>query len=58
MQHLREQALPEDGQDDDPLFRVGLAVEHDERLAAEMAKWEAAMAGDGLADLPPFRSGT
>ena len=45
-------------QDDDPLYRVGLAVERDERLAAEMAAWETATAGDGLADLPPFRSGT
>ena len=58
VRHLLEQALPEDGQDDDPLYRVGLAVEQDERLGAEMAEWEEAMAGDGLADLPPFRPAT
>ena len=56
MQHLPKQALPDDRQDDDPLYRVGLAVEQDERLAAEVTEWETAMAGDGLTGLPPFRS--
>jgi hypothetical protein len=48
IQRLLEQALPGGG--DDPLYRVALAVEHDKRLAAEMAEWDATIE-DGLA--PP-----
>jgi hypothetical protein len=50
VQRLLEQALPAEDGDDDPLYRAGLAVEQDERLAAEMAEWEAATIGDGLAE--------
>lgn len=49
VQDLLERALPPDGGDDDPLYRAALAVEGDERLAAEMAEWEEAALGDGLA---------
>jgi plasmid stability protein len=48
VQRLLEQALPPDEGEDDPLYRAALDVERDERLAAEMAEWDAA-AGDGLA---------
>lgn len=41
VQRLLEQALPPDEGEDDPLYRVALAVEQDERLAAEMAEWDA-----------------
>lgn len=41
---LIRQALPED---DDPLYRLALDVEREERLNAEMAEWEG-VAGDGL----------
>ena len=47
VQRLLEQALPPDEGGDDPLYRAALAVEQDERLAAEMAEW-VATAGDGL----------
>ena len=47
-QQLLEQALPPVGGDDDPLYRAALAVEHDARLATEMAEWEAATVADGL----------
>jgi hypothetical protein len=51
IQRLLEEALPPgDGGDDDPLYQAALAVEQDEKLAAEMAEWEAAMIGDGLSD--------
>ena len=50
IQRLLEQALPGDEGEDDPLYRVALVVEHDERLAAEMAEWDATIE-DGLA--PP-----
>jgi hypothetical protein len=33
---------------DDPLYRAAIAVERDERLAAEMAEWEASAVADGL----------
>ena len=47
VQQLLEQALPADEGEDDPLYRAALDVERDERLAAEMAEWDAAV-GDGL----------
>lgn len=47
VQRLLEQALPTDEGEDDPLYQAALAVEQDERLAAEMADWDAT-AGDGL----------
>ena len=46
MQRLLARLL--DAGEDDPLYRAALAVEQDERLAAEMAEWDAAV-GDGLA---------
>lgn len=49
IQQLLEEALPpEDVPDDDPLYQTALAVEQDEKLAAEMAEWEEATIGDGL----------
>lgn len=56
VQRLLEQALPPDEGEDDPLYKAALAVEQDERLAAEMAEWDAT-AGDGLAPEPPAASG-
>jgi metal-responsive CopG/Arc/MetJ family transcriptional regulator len=51
IQRLLEQALPpEDAGDDDPLYQAALAVEQDEKLADEMAEWEAATIADGLND--------
>lgn len=47
VQGLLEQALPPEGSEDDPLYQIALAVEQDERLAAEMAEWDVT-AGDGL----------
>ena len=35
------QALPGDEGEDDPLYQLALAVEHDQRLATEMADWDA-----------------
>lgn len=52
---LLEQAEPAEGQENDPLYLVGLAAEQDEGLTAEMADWQEATTGDGLADLPPFK---
>jgi hypothetical protein len=51
IQKLLEQALPADGGEDDPLYRAALAVEQDERLAAEMAEWDLTT-GDGLEPEP------
>jgi hypothetical protein len=48
IQRLLEQALPGDEGEDDPLYQIALAVEHDERLAAEMAEWDATIE-EGLA---------
>jgi hypothetical protein len=48
IQALLEQALPNEEGEDDPLYQVALAVEHDEGLAAEMAEWDATIE-DGLA---------
>jgi len=47
IQRLLEQALPADEGKDDPLYQAALAVEHDERLAAEMTEWDATI-DDGL----------
>jgi metal-responsive CopG/Arc/MetJ family transcriptional regulator len=50
IQDLLEQALPPDGiAENDPLYLAALAVEKDEALAAEMAEWEPATLGDGVA---------
>jgi hypothetical protein len=48
VQQLLEQALPSEQGDDDPLYRVALAVEQDVRLTAEMAEWETATVADGM----------
>ena len=56
VQRLLEQALPPDEGEDDPLFRAALEVEQDERLAAEMAEWDATV-GDGLAPEATAASG-
>lgn len=56
VRRLLEQALPSEDDDNDPLYLAALALEHDSRLAAEMGEWEKTMIGDGLTDLPPFRS--
>ena len=53
VQGLLEQALPADESEDDPLYRAALAVEQDERLAAEMAAWDVT-SGDGVAADPPL----
>jgi hypothetical protein len=51
IERLLEEALPPDAvADDDPLYQAALAVEKDERLAAEMAEWEEATLGDGIDD--------
>ena len=55
VQHLLEQALPSEDDDNDPLYLAALALEQDTRLSVEMAEWEATMVGDGMADLPPFK---
>jgi hypothetical protein len=47
VQHLLEQALAPEGDDDDPLYRAACEVEQDERLTAEMAEWDGTVA-DGL----------
>ena len=50
IQELLEQALPPDGVvESDPLYLAAVAAEEDERLAAEMAEWEPATVGDGVA---------
>jgi hypothetical protein len=50
IQDLLEQALPPDGVvEADPLYLAALEVEQDEALAAEMAAWEPATLGDGVA---------
>ena len=45
VQRLLEEALPPDEGEDDPLYRAALAVEQDTRLTAEMAEWDATIAG-------------
>jgi len=53
IQELLEQALPPDGiVEADPLYLAALSVEADEALAREMAEWEPATVGDGVA-VPP-----
>jgi hypothetical protein len=47
---LEETLPPDDAIEDDPLYQTALAVENDERLAAEMAEWEKATIGDGIDD--------
>jgi len=50
IQDLLEQALPPDGvAETDPLYLAALDVEKDEALGAEMAEWEPATLGDGVA---------
>ncbi len=44
MHHL-QRALPADEGEDDPLYQAALAVERDERLAAEMSEWDATSCG-------------
>jgi len=47
---LLEEALPADEfGEDDPLYQAALAVENDSALASEIAEWEEATLGDGLA---------
>lgn len=55
VQALLEQALPPDEGDDDPLYLAAMAAEQDERLAGEMADWDATV-GDGLAQEAPVAS--
>lgn len=55
IQRLLEQALPGDEGEDDPLYRLALAVEHDQRLATEMADWDATIE-DGSAPEAPKSS--
>lgn len=47
VQRLIEEALPADDDNDDPLYQAACAVERDERLAGEMADWDATI-DDGL----------
>lgn len=54
VQALLEQALPPEEGEDDPLYQAALALERDERLAAEMADWDATC-GDGV-HTEPFPS--
>jgi hypothetical protein len=52
VQHLLEQALTVEGDEDDPLYQAACAVEQDEDLMAELAEWDGTVA-DGLATEPP-----
>lgn len=47
VQRLIEEALPAEDGNDDPFYQVACAVERDERLADEMADWDATI-DDGL----------
>ena len=49
IQGVIERALPPEHTD--PLYEAALAVEADERLAAEMAEWDVAI-GDGIPEMP------
>jgi hypothetical protein len=51
IQQLLEQALPPEDAADDPLYRIAMAVESDEALAAEMQEWEEATIEDGFQDV-------
>jgi metal-responsive CopG/Arc/MetJ family transcriptional regulator len=56
IQRLLEDALPpEDGGEDDPLYRAALAVEKEHELTTEMAEWEVATIADGLSDGRPSK---
>jgi metal-responsive CopG/Arc/MetJ family transcriptional regulator len=56
VQHLLEQALASQEDEDDPLYRAALAVEQDQQLAAEMSEWDGTVAdGLGLGPLAPAR---
>ncbi|HEY1261855.1 MAG TPA: hypothetical protein VGF34_21605 [Stellaceae bacterium] len=57
VQRLLEAALPPDSGDDDPLYQTALLVETDAALGAEMAEWEEAASGDGLAAGTPEEQG-
>ena len=48
VQKLLEQALPAYEDDEDPLYKAALDVEHDATLTAEMDDWDATVV-DGLA---------
>lgn len=48
VQRLLEQALLPDEMEAEPLYQAAMAVEQDDRLAAEMGEWDIAV-GDGLA---------
>jgi hypothetical protein len=51
IQRLLEDALPpDDGSNDDPLYRVALAVEEDAVLTSEMGEWETATLDDGFTE--------
>lgn len=53
IERLLQEALPSpQDSDDDPLYQAALAVERDEKLAAEMGEWEEATLGDGLSGEP------
>jgi metal-responsive CopG/Arc/MetJ family transcriptional regulator len=56
IERLLDEALRAKGiSDSDPLYQAALAVEKDEALAAEMAEWEQAMLGDGIARTAAIR---
>lgn len=58
IQRLLEVALPpKDGDDNDPLYQAALAVEKDDKLAAEMVEWGVATFEDGLTEGNPRRNG-
>ena len=50
VQQLLEQALPTDDSESGPLYEAALAVQQDQRLAAEMAEWDVT-AADGASAL-------
>lgn len=53
IERLLQEALPSpQDSDDDPLYQAALAIEQDEKLAAEMGEWEEATLGDGLSGEP------
>jgi predicted transcriptional regulator len=55
IQRLLEEALPPEDGDDDPLYRVAMAVEKEKALGGEMDEWETATIADGLASGNPRR---
>ncbi len=48
-----QRLLAPEGGEDDPLYRIALEVEQDERLAAEMAEWDGTIA-DGVEAASPL----